>query len=197
MGLSEILETIRAESEKVASGLIAEAETEAERTLSRARDQAGGEERRLAGSLDDRIRLERARVLSRSHLDAARVRRAAREDLYGDAIEAVIQRLADERSSHDYERLLGSLLDEALATMPGATTIRVDRSDVAVMERVLATRNLDIEVEAGETPLGGLVLMAPGQTVDNTLATRLARADNHLRFVAGEIIPELRGGGSG
>jgi vacuolar-type H+-ATPase subunit E/Vma4 len=197
LGLPEILETIRAESEKTASGLIVEAESEAEEMLSRARDEASSEERRLAGSLDDRIRLERARVLSRGHLDAARVRRAAREDLYADAIEAVIQRLADERSSRGYEGLMGSLLDEALATMPGATTLSVDSGDVAVMERVLASKNLDIEVEARETPLGGLVLMAPGRTVDNTLATRLARADNHLRFVAGEIIPELRGGGSG
>lgn len=196
MGLPEILETIRAESEKTASGLVAEAEGGAREMLARARDEASSEEQRLAASLDDRIRLERARVVSRSLLDAARVRRAAREDLYDDAIAAVTARLAAARTSDGYEQLMGSLLDEAMATMPGATIIRVDPDDLAVMKRVLATRDLDVEVETTDTPLGGLVLMAPGRTVDNTLATRLARADNHLRFVAGEIIPELRGGGS-
>jgi vacuolar-type H+-ATPase subunit E/Vma4 len=196
LSLSEILETIQTESEATASGLLADAEGEAEQILARARTEAGSEEQRLAGSLEDRIRLERARVLSRSHLDAARARRAAREKVFRRAIEAVTERLGAERFSDSYEELMGSLLDEAMAVMPGATTLQVDPRDVDVMKRVFASRNLDIEIEAEEEPLGGLVLRAPGRTVDNTLATRLSRAEDHLRFVAGEIIPELRGGGS-
>ena len=164
--------------------------------MARARTEADSEERRHAGSLDERIRLERARVVSRSHLDAARARRTAREDVYRTAIERVIEHLAEERASDSYEELLGSLLDEAMAIMPEATTLRVDPDDVAVVARVLSSRSLDLEVETEETPLGGLVLTAPGRIVDNTLAARLNRADNHLRFVAGEIIPQLRGGGS-
>lgn len=194
MGLPEILETIRAQSEETAAGIVADAETEAQGVLSRARTEANSEERRLAGSLDDRIRLEQARILSRSLLEAARARRAAREDVYRRVIEAVTERLAELRSSDRYHQLLGSLLDEAMATMPGATTLEIDPSDRVVVDGVISTRNLDITIETEEMPLGGLVLRAPGRTVDNTLATRLSRADNHLRFVAGEMIPELRGG---
>lgn len=194
MGLPEILETIRAQSEETAAGIVADAETEAQSVLSRARTEANFEERRLAGSLDDRIRLEQARILSRSLLEAARARRAAREDVYRRVIEAVTERLAELRSSDRYHQLLGSLLDEAMATMPGATTLEIDPSDRVVVDGVISTRNLDITIETEEMPLGGLVLRAPGRTVDNTLATRLSRADNHLRFVAGEMIPELRGG---
>lgn len=194
MGLPEILETIRAQSEETAAGIVADAETEAQGVLSRARTEANFEERRLAGSLDDRIRLEQARILSRSLLEAARARRAAREDVYRRVIEAVTERLAELRSSDRYHQLLGSLLDEAMATMPGATTLEIDPSDRVVVDGVISTRNLDITIETEEMPLGGLVLRAPGRTVDNTLATRLSRADNHLRFVAGEMIPELRGG---
>lgn len=194
MGLPEILETIRAQSEETAAGIVADAETEAQGVLSRARTEANFEERRLAGSLDDRIRLEQARILSRSLLEAARARRAAREDVYRHVIEAVTERLAELRSSDRYHQLLGSLLDEAMATMPGATTLEIDPSDRVVVDGVISTRNLDITIQTEEMPLGGLVLRAPGRTVDNTLATRLSRADNHLRFVAGEMIPELRGG---
>lgn len=195
MALPDILETIRAESEETASRLVGEAEAEAEELLARARAEAGSEEQRLGGSFDERIRLERARILSRSHLDAARARRVAREDVYGRAIDEVTARLADKRASDDYRELLGSLLDEAVVILPEATEIRVDPGDVPTIERLLDSRSLDLTVETEETPLGGLVLAAPGRTVDNTLATRLTRADRQLRFVAGEIIPELRGGG--
>lgn len=194
MGLSEILETIRAESEQTASGLLADAEREAEEILARARAQAGSEERRLAGALGDRTLLETKRILSRAHLESARARRAAREDVYRRAIDEVTDRLASVRSSDRYEDLMGSLLHEAMAAMPRATTVKVDPDDAAVTSRVLAAKSLDIGIELVDTPLGGLVLAAPGQTVDNTLNTRLARADQHLRFVAGEILPELRGG---
>lgn len=196
MALHDILERIRAESEEAASRIISEAEREADEILQQARAEAGSEERRLAGSLDDKIMLERARISSRGHIDVARTRRSAREGVYHRAIEATTRRLADRRSSPSYRELLESLLDEAMNTMPGAATLQVDPADADVMEKVLASRQLDVEVTTAETRLGGLILMAPGRTVDNTLATRLARADNHLRFVAGEIIPELRAGGS-
>lgn len=196
MALAEILETIRSEAEATASSILDEAQAEADALIESARSEAEVEERRFANTFDPRIKLERARVLSRGHLDVARKRRAAREDLYSRAIEAVAARLADERSADSYGESLGSLLDEALRAMPDATTVRVDPADSSVVEEIVRSMDLEIEIELEETPLGGLVLSGPGRTVDNTLATRLARADNRLRLIAGEIIPELRGGGS-
>lgn len=196
MGLPDILETIRSESEATASALIGDAEAAAEQLLARARTEAALEEERLAAGLDDRIRQERARVLSLSHLEAARARRAAREDVYEKAVDGVARRLAEIRSSPDYGTLMGSLLDEAVATLPGATTVRVDPADEGLVRDLLASRRLEMELKIEETPKGGLVLVAPGRTVDNRLATRLGRADTHLRFIAGEIIPGLRGGSS-
>lgn len=194
MGLQDILETIRLESEDTAAHLIADAEAEAERTLARARDLAADEERRLAGSRDDRLRNERARVLSRGFLEAAEARRGAREEVYQAAVDRLIERLGEVRRSARYPELLGSLLDEAVATMPDARTILVDSGDSQLAERMLIDRRLDTTVETGDIPLGGLMLAAPGKTIDNRLATRLERAESHLRFVAGQIIPELRGG---
>lgn len=193
MALQDILATIRSEAEETASGLVAEAQAESERVLARARAEGESEEQRLAGSQDDRIRVERARALSGSHLEAARARRSAREDVYRRAIEEVRHRLATVRDSDRYESLMGSLLDEAIVALPEATVIRVDPGDEAVVRRVLSTRGLDIAVETEETALGGLVMTAPGRTVDNRLETRLERADNHLRYIAAEVIPELRG----
>lgn len=191
MGLQDILETIRSEAEETVSDLEARARAESDQILESAREKAEEEERRLSLSQDDRIRGERARALSGSHLEAARARRNAREEVFQKSIEAVRLRLGTVRESDRYESLMASLLDEAIAALPEATVLRVDPADVAVMRRVLGSRDLQIETEW--TELGGLVVAAPGRTVDNRLATRLERAENHLRYLAGEIIPELRG----
>lgn len=191
MGLQDILETIRSEAEETVSDLEARARAESDQILESAREKAEEEERRLSLSQDDRIRGERARALSGSHLEAARARRNAREEVFQKSIEAVRLRLGTVRESDRYESLMASLLDEAIAALPEATVLRVDPADVAVMRRVLGSRDLQIETEG--TELGGLVVAAPGRTVDNRLATRLERAENHLRYLAGEIIPELRG----
>lgn len=193
MGLQDILETIRSEAEETVSDLEARARAESDQVLDSARERAEEEERRLSLSQDHRIQGERARALSGSHLEAARARRSAREEVFQKSIEAVRRRLGIERESDRYESLMAALLDEAIAALPEATVLRVDPVDAAVTQRVLGSRGLDLEIETEETELGGLVVAAPGRTVDNRLATRLERAENQLRYLAGEIIPELRG----
>lgn len=194
MALEDILATIRTEAEETASDLLAAARAEADQLLERAREEASREERRLAGSLDDRTRQERSRVLSRARLDAARARDLAREEVYQSARERVIRRLEQVRTSPDYEGILAALLEEAIAAMPAIDEVRVDPRDVESMERIVADRGLDVAVVPEETPLGGVLAVADRRAVDNTLATRLERADEHLRYIAGELIPTLRGG---
>jgi vacuolar-type H+-ATPase subunit E/Vma4 len=193
LALEEILGTIRAESEKTVSDIVASARAEAEEVLDRAARRAEDERHRLAGSLDDRARQERSRIISRAHLETAKERRAARENVYQAALERVQGRLREIRASPEYEEILGSLLDEAMAVLPNAHAIRVDPGDIDLVRSLLGSRDLDLDIEADETPLGGLKLLAEGRDVDNTLATRLRRADTHLRYIAGELVPALRG----
>jgi vacuolar-type H+-ATPase subunit E/Vma4 len=193
LALDEILGTIRTESDETASAIIASARAEAKEVLERATARAGSERRRLAASLDDRARQERSRIISRAHLETAKERRAAREEVYQTALEVVQRRLSEIRASPEYPEILGSLLDEAMAVLPDARMIRVDPRDIDVVEALLASRGLDLDIEADEIPLGGLKLIAEGRDVDNTLVTRLRRADTHLRYIAGELVPALRG----
>lgn len=193
MALEDILETIRSESEQTVARILGEAETEAERLRQEAREEARREEQRRSGSLDDRARLERSRILSRAHLEASARRRAAREDIFQDAVGGVEQRLIALRSTPRYEAVLASLLDEALAVLPAATTARVDSADVGIIGRLLAARELLIDTEASDMPMGGVMISADGRAVDNSLESRLGRADGYLRHVAGEVMPDLRG----
>jgi vacuolar-type H+-ATPase subunit E/Vma4 len=193
LALDEILETIRAESEKTTSAVLDSADAEASQVIDRATTRAEDERRRLASSLDDRARQERSRIISRAHLETAKQRRAAREEVYQAALEAVRQRLLEIRTSPEYEEILGALLDEAMAVLPGATVVRVDPRDVDVVKGLLASRGLNLDIDAEEIPLGGLKLITEGRDVDNSLAARLRRADTHLRYIAGELVPALRG----
>lgn len=194
MALEDILDSIRSEAEETASALIDSAQAEADRVLEGARADAEREKESLAGSLDDRARLQRSQIISRAHLQAARERRAARESVYQAARDGVASYLAELRASSDYEEVLGALLDEAMAVLPGANCARADPKDMEVVRRVFSLRGLDLDVESQMASLGGLEIVADGRAVDNRLETRLERADDHLRFIAGELIPDLRGG---
>lgn len=193
MALGDILEAIRAESRETGFRIISEAQVEVERILREAREEADGEEQLLAASLDDRTRIEKSRIMSRAHLDASRQRRAEREKVYQSALEEVRQRVEALRRSPDYKPVLHSLIDEAMAVLPEATTVLADPTDIAVVEALVEERGLGIRIETRNCPMGGVVVVAEGRSVDNTLHSRLQRADQQLRFIAGELLPDMRG----
>lgn len=192
MALDEILETIRAEADEAAAVIVDDARAQARQLLARATTKAGDERRKSSAALDDRARLERSRILSRAHLETARERRAAREKVYQQILDSVRTRLAEVRASPDYGEILRSLLDEATAVLPNPEAVVVDPRDVGIAEGLLASRGLRLRIETSETPLGGVKVIAGGRDVDNTLATRLLRADPRLRLVAGELLAGLR-----
>lgn len=194
MALEDILEAIRREADGAAARLLEGAESEARQILLRAEEEAEREETRLASTVDDRIRLERGRILSHSHLEAARAGRAAREEVYQMILDAVTRRLAKVRSSPRYQGLLGLLLDTTLADLPNPTAVRADPEDVELIEELLTGRRPDIPVENEQLPLGGVIAVSVGRSVDNSLASRLRRADPQLRLLAGQAIGALRGG---
>jgi vacuolar-type H+-ATPase subunit E/Vma4 len=193
MALEDILETIRAESRRSATAVLAEAEAKAEETRAAARHDAAREEERLAASLDDRARVERRRRLSRARLEAAARRREAREQVYREAVSRVEERLRALRGSPQYRKILADLYDEAIAVLPDAEAVHVDPGDADLVGDILAERRAGLALETEEMPLGGLRLTAARQAVDNSFASRIDRADGYLRDVAGSAMPELRG----
>lgn len=193
MALEDILETIRAESRQSAAAVVAEAEARAQESRSAARHYAAQEEKLEAASFDDRAQVERRRRLSRARLEAAARRREAREQVYREALSRVEERLRALRGSPHYREILADLYDEAIAVLPEAEAIRVDTGDADLIRAILADRRADLAIETEAMPLGGLRLTAARQAVDNSMASRLDRADGYLRDVAGSAMPELRG----
>lgn len=194
MALDDILGAILREADEAAAKLLGESESEARQILERAEEEAAREESRVAATVDDQIRLERSRILSRSRIEAAGQRRVAREEAYRAVLDAVGSRLAEVRISPRYRRLLDLLLEAALASLATPTAVRVDPGDTEIVEELLTARGLNISVETEQLPLGGVIAVSNGRSVDNTLAGRLRRADPQLRLLAGQAIPSLRGG---
>jgi vacuolar-type H+-ATPase subunit E/Vma4 len=118
------------------------------------------------------------RITSRAHLDAARARREARESIYRQAKERAAEKLERLRSRPEYREILASLLAEGMAVLPEAKVAQVGST---------------AQVEPGEVAGGGVVLAADGVIVHNDLTSRLERADQHLRYIAADLFPELRG----
>src|SRR5690606_16877745 len=151
------------------------------------------EQARLAASLDDRARMESRRRVSRARMEAAALRREARERVYTQARAGLRERLETVRSSAHYREILSDLYEEAIAVLPAAEAVRVDPADLELIRAIISEHAGSPRVEGVEMPLGGLTLVAEKQTVDNTMASRLERADGYLRDVAGTVVPGLRG----
>lgn len=195
MALEDILEAIEAEADGRVASIITEAEATAAAVLTQARADAAELRERLSRSRDGAAGVAGRRILSHAHLEAARQRRAAREELYQSALEGGRRRLAAVRDGPGYDLVLGGLFDEAVAVLPDATVARVDPRDTATLRRLLEERDVAIEIEGSRNGWGGVELVADGRAVVNDLESRLDRADDHLRQIATEIIPALKGGG--
>lgn len=193
MAIEDILSAIEAEAEAEASRIIADAQHQAGEILDQARNEVEGEAERFSHARDDEAAAATRRVISRAHLDAARTRRDARETIYHRALDQAAESLKRLRDRTEYRDVLGRLLEEALAVAPDTKTVWVGEADVDLARDLLDAIGSRGEVKPGEVAWGGVVLTADGQTVYNDLSSRLERADDHLRYIAADIFPELRG----
>jgi V/A-type H+-transporting ATPase subunit E len=193
MAVEDILAAIETEAAAEASRIITEAESRASALLDEARAEASLEADRLARGRDEAAAVAMRRITSRAHLDAARARREARESIYRQAKERAAEKLERLRSRPEYREILASLLAEGMAVLPEAKVAQVGAEDVDLARDVLMEIGSTAQVEPGEVAGGGVVLAADGVIVHNDLTSRLERDDQHLRYIAADLFPELRG----
>ncbi len=193
MALEDILETIRREADEEATRIISAAQARASGLLEQARTESAASEEELAHAADDRIRQMQERITSLAHFDAARERRATREEIFRALLDEVARRLANLRSDERYAAILELLLDEALEILPEPASIRAAAADTGIIGRLASERGLDIAIDAMADSWCGVELVGAGRIVRNDLATRLENANAELRRLAGERFPALRG----
>lgn len=196
MALEDILVAIRAETDDEIARIRAESDAAVATIAARAREEAADVERTAAASMGDQAAHERERITNRARLEADRDLRAATEEIYLGLRSEVASRLAFARESPGYPALVSRLLDECRSILPGARTVRVDPDDEKLTRGILKAAGCDgFVVDPGLASLGGVELVTgDGRRVDNTLDSRMERGERHLRSLALEMMPELRGG---
>lgn len=192
MGLAEIVEAIRVETDAEIDRRRQATEEKAQTLLEAAAQQAAVAEAQTSTRRDLAARQAADRIENRARLEADRQARAAVEEVFQSALHRVTDRLQGLRNTAEYREILGRQLDDVLADLPDGTVLQVDPRDVDLATEMVADRSGPIRVEPTLACWGGFVLDADdGRRVDNTFEDRLRRAEDLLRMVASIRVEEL------
>ncbi len=196
MAVGDILAAIRTEAEADIAQVRADADARVASILDRSREEAEAAERTAASARDAAAEREYSRVVNRARLVADQAVRRAAERVYQHLLERVVAGVVATRGSPRYRQLLVDFFEEVMALLPQARRIQVDEADAATMEEILRSAELDdFTVEPSIATAGGLVLATDdGRAINNTIESRIHRADLILRQLAGELVPPIAGG---
>ena len=149
---------------------------QAVRIIADAREQGVHARAEAVASAEESVRPEARSLVVTARADARRALRTARDD----ALQAVYAQIREQllQLPGTAAGAVGTqaCVDEALAALPGATSIRVHRADAAGLRSGLGVR-----VEADLTTGGAVAEDDEGRYVDNSFPTRLANAWPTLR----------------
>jgi vacuolar-type H+-ATPase subunit E/Vma4 len=124
---------------------------------------------------------EAQRIVAAAHATARRTLQTARDDALEEVYVRVRKRLSELPGTASGAATAVACIDEALAALPQAITLRVHPADVAILPDGLSATMV------GDLTTGGAVAEdADGRYIDNTYRTRLSN-----------IWPEIRAGLSG
>ena len=182
MTLADLLAGLRSEAEAETVLLEAETREQANRIRAAARAEASVLREQIVLAAEDDIRKEADRRRAAARLAVAASVRVAREELFLDFRTTVSRRLDELREDERYPAVLRALLEESLAALPAATSLRVDPRDERLARQLLAERGVKLELAASLKTAGGLEL-ADGRerVVRNTVEERVANAEAVLR----------------
>jgi vacuolar-type H+-ATPase subunit E/Vma4 len=189
MPLEDILQTIRAEGDRVCAEIAAEAgrrvavilaEAEARAADLRAAELRQGAEVRHS---------ERTALLYQARLEASRRRSAAWQEAYQATLDAARAVLAAVPDRPDYGDILRSLLVEALAELDSTPVVNVTARDEPRLAEMLQDLKVDAQLEHRLKGWGGLEARTADNRiiVRNTLESRLARAEPALPAVVSAV----------
>ncbi|MHC4959256.1 MAG: V-type ATP synthase subunit E [Planctomycetota bacterium] len=183
MALQDILLAIRRDSDAEAERLDSQADGEADALLAGARKEAQALKARAAAARASETAAAAARVRNRAALEAGRLVRQAREDVYQRALGRLRETLGQVRGRDDYALVLDALVAEARRALPDASETLCDPRD----EHVLTPTTCRLKTTLATW--GGVTLASDdGRSVVNTLERRLERAEPELRCLASRRI---------
>ncbi|WP_447974706.1 V-type ATP synthase subunit E family protein [Nitrospira sp. Kam-Ns4a] len=180
MAYEHLIAALLEEGDAKCKGILRKARAEAERLIAEAAAAAATLEREADQSTQSELARQRAEALSRASLSRRHLLLQAKHEVL-DAVWRRVTETAAALTGPDRARVLRGLLDELLAAAPpGPLTVIIDPRERASLAPYLRARNLTMEERSQDDLLLGAAVVADGEILRTSLATRLAKARPQL-----------------
>lgn len=192
MNLDEMLKALEAEAKESGEKVLAEARAEANEILKKAEEQGTRLAAQSLEQANQRLMLEKAKILSAAHFDLKKEVLKAKEKV----IDELFTRLTTETGEalRDNEGLFKNLADEALDKFKDQKVrVQVNKNSKEMAQKVLNGAASAYQIENNLDSIGGLkVVSEDGRiTIDNTIEGRLRKV---RQIFEPSIIRNLFGG---
>jgi|Deesub1362A_J573_1020465.scaffolds.fasta_scaffold00261_4 V/A-type H+-transporting ATPase subunit E len=183
MGLDELIEDIRKDTEQKRDEILKKAREEADEILKKAREEADrilkiGEEdaKRLAES-------ERRERISSARLQAGRIVAEAREEVVERAIARMWEFLAELKKRDEYREFLKNVIEQGRKELGGDVKVSASPEDFEIIMSLAP----DAELSEFDTK-GGVVLTSGKVWIDSTFESLMAENMEKIRLMIYEHV---------
>lgn len=188
MAYDTLIAALLAEGEAKRKEILSKARAQAEGLIARAAAEAETLEREADRRVRDELARQREEALSRASLTRRHILLQAKHEV----LDAVWRRTAEKAmalTGADRTRIVHGLLDELLEAAPtGPLTVIIDRRERDAVVPFLEARQLAVEVRSRDDLLIGAEIVADGEILRTSFATRLAKARPQLLIELNDIL---------
>jgi vacuolar-type H+-ATPase subunit E/Vma4 len=200
MPLENILQVLETETERLVTEIDQAIQAEIGHILAEARAEAAVVRQKHLAAIKAPLRAEQARILNQAKLEALQIFLGTREELIRAGLEATTYLLEKRAAAEQYPDMLQQLTAEAIAVLGvKEVSLRVRRSDVALMDNIVQKLGLSATVtggleddEAAAGNGGGVVATTLDGRISliNTPTARLSRAASLYRLQIAKMMFE-------
>lgn len=183
MALKDMLRALEEEGQAECDKIMSQARAREKEILNEAEKEASAIKEAHMRKAKVALRSERARIISGATFYVRKEVLKAKEELIRECFNRAAKRLEALRNSSQYEKIFADLAKEALANTEGEVIVSVDKRDVKLAEKTLASLAKRYKLTTDLKCLGGLVVTTRDGKITfiNTFDSRLAKAEKLLR----------------
>jgi len=188
MGFAELLEAIEAKGRDERDKIITRSEKTAKRVIEEVKVKAKEIAQSILQEEDPELETTKTRILGESELRKKRSLAQVKNQIVQEVFDKAQEAFSKIRERSDYESILQKLGEEALRGED--LIVHVDKRDVSLIHKILASSDLNVEVRSGKDCLGGLVVESKNGFISthNTIEARLEKLREPLIQEVNQIL---------
>lgn len=188
MSYNALIEALREEGRTKSETILRNARGEAARLIEEVERESDSLSRRTDAQIHDDITARRTAILSRAALSGRHILLRAKQEIL-DAVWRHAGRKAMTLAGDARRKVLGALLDEALAASPSPSPcVLIDGRERPYLEEVLIARGISFEEHHQDDLLLGIQCEANGEVITNSFTARLVKAKPELMIELNRLL---------